>query len=117
MNKRDFLHGLLAASFGGWLSASEAQVVIRVAPPPMREERVPSPRRNMAWVPGYWDWNGRRYVWRAGHWVKERRGYRYRGDKWVERDGGWHRERGGWDRDGDGVPNRMDSKPNNPNKN
>jgi hypothetical protein len=116
MIKRNFLQGLLAVSFGGWLSASEAQVVIRVAPPPPREERMPPPRRNMVWVAGYWDWNGRRHVWREGHWVKARHGYRYREDKWVERNGGWMRERGGWDRDGDGVPNRMDSRPNNPNK-
>jgi hypothetical protein len=117
MNKRDFLQGLLAVSVGGWLSAGEAQVVIQVAPPPPREERMPGPRRNMVWVPGYWDWNGRRHVWRIGHWVKARRGFRWRQDRWVEHDGGWRRERGGWDRDGDGVPNRMDSRPNNPNRN
>ena len=116
MKKRDFLGGLLAVSFGGWMGAAEAQVIVRVAPPPPREERMPHPRRHMVWIPGNWDWNGRRYVWRAGHWVPERRGHRWREDRWVERNGGWVRERGGWDRDGDGVPNRFDSHPNNPNR-
>jgi hypothetical protein len=71
----------------------------------------------MAWVPGYWDWNGRRYVWRTGHCVRARAGYRYRADTWEERNGRWERRRGGWDRGGDGVPNRLDARPNNPNRN
>jgi hypothetical protein len=117
MNKRDFLGGLVALAAGTVLTAAEAQVVVRVAPPPPRSERVPGARRGMVWVPGNWDWNGRRYVWRAGHFERARSGHRWREDRWVERNGGWVRERGGWDRDGDGVPNRMDSRPNNPNRN
>lgn len=118
MRKRDFLGGLAALSLGGLFAAmAQAQVIVQVAPPPPRAERVPRPRRGMVWVPGHWDWNGRRYVWRAGHWERARRGYRWREDRWVERNGGWVRERGGWDRDGDGVPNRQDSRPNNPNRN
>jgi hypothetical protein len=119
MNKRDFLSGIAALAMGSWLGAAEAQVIVRVAPPPPRSETIPPPRRGMAWAPGYWDWNGRRYVWRTGHWVQARRGQHYREDRWVERNGGWARERGGWrrgDRDGDGVPNRMDSRPGNPNR-
>jgi hypothetical protein len=120
MDKRDFLGGLVALSAAAFLIPAEAQVIVRVAPPPPREEPMPPPRRGMAWVPGSWDWNGRRYVWRTGYWVRARRGYHYRTDRWVERNGGWARERGGWsrgDRDGDGVPNRFDARPNNPNRN
>jgi hypothetical protein len=120
MHKRDFLGGLAALSLGSWLVPAEAQVIVRVAPPAPREERRPPPRRGMVWAAGYWDWNGRRYVWRTGHWERERRGHHYREDRWVERNGGWARERGGWargDSDGDGVPNRLDSRPNNPNRN
>jgi hypothetical protein len=116
MNKRNFLGGLLALSAGGWLASAQAQVIVRVAPPQPRVERVPPPRRGYVWVSGNWDWNGRRYVWRTGHWERARPGHRWREDRWVERNGGWARERGGWDRDGDGVPNRMDSHPNNPNR-
>ena len=119
MNKRDFVGGLAGATVLALLGVgtAEAQVIVRVAPPARREEPIPAPRRGMVWVPGHWDWNGRRYVWRAGHWVRARRGYRYREDRWIERNGGWVRERGGWDRDGDGVPNRQDARPNNPNRN
>ena len=120
MLKRDFTAGLASfAALGllGLSTSTEAQVIVRVAPPPPREEVVPPPRRGMAWVPGHWDWNGRRYVWRAGHWVRARRGYRYVPDEWVERNGRWHLRRGRWargDNDADGVPNRFDPAPNNP---
>jgi hypothetical protein len=120
MHKRAFLGGLVTLSLGAWLLPAEAQVIVRVAPPAPREERVPSARRGFVWAAGYWDWNGRRYVWRSGHWVRARRGQHYRTDRWVERNGGWVRERGGWgrgDSDGDGVPNRLDARPNNPNRN
>jgi hypothetical protein len=119
MNKREFLTGMAAVAMSSvvGVGVAEAQVVVRVAPPAPREERMPGERRGMVWVPGYWDWNGRRYVWKAGHYMKARRGYRYRADTWEERNGSWQRRRGGWDRDGDGVPNRQDARPNNPNRN
>jgi hypothetical protein len=123
MQKRDFIHGLFALSLGSVIGAAGAQqtrIIVRTAPPAPREERIPAPRRGYVWANGYWDWNGRRYVWRAGHWERARAGHHYRADRWVERNGSWQRERGGWqrgDRDGDGVPNRMDSRPNNPNRN
>ncbi len=102
-------------------------VDIRVAPPPARHEVVPAARRGHAWVPGYWDWRGRRHVWVAGHWERARRGYVYReprweqdGDRWRLRRGMWDRDRDGIpnrldrDRDGDGIPNRRDDHPSNP---
>lgn len=119
MKKREFLGGLLALSLGSLVIPAEAQVIVRVAPPPPRHEPMPPPRRGYVWVPGNWDWNGRRYVWRRGHWMRGRHGYHWREDRWVERNGGWVRERGGWrrgDRDRDGVPNRFDPAPNNPNR-
>lgn len=119
MKKRDFLAGLLAVPVAAWVGAADAQVIVRIAPPEPRVERVPPPRRGFVWVNGYWDWNGRRYVWRHGRWERVRHGYHWREDRWVERNGGWARERGGWsrgDRDGDGIPNRMDAHPNNPNR-
>ena len=77
-------------------------------PPPPRYEVVPRPRRDMVWVPGYWDWRGHRHVWVQGHWMKARPGYYYREPRWVEHGGRWEMRPGGWDRDGDGIPNRYD---------
>jgi hypothetical protein len=117
---------LLASCIAATLSlavadAAVAQVrgviTIREAPPPLREEVVPPPRRGYVWAPGYWNWQGRRHVWHGGTWVRARPGYVYRSPTWVERDGRWEYRQGAWargDRDGDGVPNGVDRRPNDP---
>jgi hypothetical protein len=104
-------------------------IVIGNAPPPPRYEVVPSARRGHEWVPGYWNWNGRRHVWTAGHWERVRAGYIYQRPEWRQSNNGWQLNRGGWqrgerhdnrhfngnrgnngrgDRDHDGISNRMD---------
>ncbi|MEW6761374.1 MAG: YXWGXW repeat-containing protein [Pseudomonadota bacterium] len=101
-------------------------IVVHKAPPPLRHESIPAARRGYEWVPGYWSWNGRRYVWERGHYEKVRAGYVYHRPEWRQDRNGWYLDRGGWvredrrmarrDRDGDGVPNRHDARPNNPNR-
>ncbi|MGI4718642.1 MAG: YXWGXW repeat-containing protein [Janthinobacterium lividum] len=101
-------------------------IVVHKAPPAPMREAVPAARRGYEWVPGYWSWNGRRYVWERGHYEKVRVGYVYQRPEWRQDRKGWYLERGGWvredhrmarrDRDGDGVPNRYDARPNNPNR-
>lgn len=124
---------LLAAALGGTsigASAAPYGVTIDVAPPAPRFEAAPAPRRGYAWVPGYWNWNGRGHSWVRGTWMRERRGYVYAQPQWVQRGGHWEQRRGQWargdrdrdgianrvdrDRDGDGIPNRRDAHPNNP---
>lgn len=132
MIRKLLLAAMIAASLGSVATPAAAAVdlFVQVAPPPLRAERLPPPRRGYVWVPGYWDWRGRQHVWVGGTWLRERPGYRYSGPTWVERNGGWHMERGQWargdrdrdgvpnrvdrDRDGDGIPNRLDRNPNNP---
>lgn len=95
-------------------SVAQAQIVVQVAPPPPRYERVPPPRRGQVWAPGHWEWRGHRHVWVQGHFLRARPGYAYREPRWDQRGDRWEMRRGGWDRDGDGVPNGADRKPNNP---
>ena len=92
-------------------------ITVREAPPPMRAEVVPAPRRGYVWTPGYWNWQGRHHVWHNGTWVRARPGYVYAAPSWAERDGRWEFRQGRWargDRDGDGVPNAVDRRPNDP---
>jgi hypothetical protein len=99
--------------------ASARDVVVRVAPPPPRTEVVPAARHGYEWAPGYWNWNGHRHVWMRGHWERVRPGYVWHRPEWRHGDRGWELDRGGWrhgDRDGDGVPNRVDRRPDNPNR-
>jgi len=78
---------------------ASADIYVRVAPPAPREEVAPALRPGWVWVPGYWSWNGHRYVWVRGHRVHAHRGAHWVPDRWVEDRGRWRRERGHWDRD------------------
>jgi len=96
---------------------AQAEVTVRVAPPPARYERVPPPRPGYVWAPGHYEWNHGRYVWHRGNWMQGREGYAYRAPQWRENSGGhWEYQAGRWDNDRDGVPNRYDRKPNNPSR-
>ena len=115
--KKMLVAAMLAASLGALSVPTYAAIIVGAAPPALRVEVVPAPRRGYLWVNGHWDWRNGRHQWVAGTWVRERHGYAYNPSRWEERDGRWHLDRGGWrrgDRDGDGVPNRQDRAPDNP---
>ncbi len=118
LSKLKSLAVLAAVSATISVSAVAAPYVdVRVAPPPPRNEVVPAARAGYAWVPGFWDWRGRRHVWVNGHWERARRGYVYRAPVWEQNGDRWRLNRGAWargDRDGDGVPNAVDRHPDNP---
>jgi len=76
-----------------------ARVVVRVSPPAPRVEAVPAlpVAGYYVWTPGYWRWDGARYVWIPGiyvapphagavwvpgHWVAGRRGWVWAGGHW-----------------------------------
>ena len=80
-------------------AVSAADIFVRVAPPPPRTEVVPTLRPGWAWSPGYWNWNGRRYVWVHGHRIRGRHGAHWVPDRWADDHGRWRRDRGHWDRD------------------
>jgi hypothetical protein len=132
MIRKILVAATLATSLGILATPASAVVYVRVAPPELRAETVPEPRRNHTWRAGHWEWRGNRHHWVRGAWVRDRPGYRYNQPQWVESNGRWSMQRGSWargDRDGDGVPNRVDrdrdgdgvrnsqdSAPNNPNR-
>lgn len=73
------------------VGAANAQVVIRIGPPPPRPvEVVPAPpHEGYVWVPGYHRWDGHGYVWVHGAYRRPP----HAGAVWVEGD--WREERGG----------------------
>ncbi|MGV8899829.1 MAG: YXWGXW repeat-containing protein [Burkholderiaceae bacterium] len=73
-------------------------IVISNAPPPVRYEVVPAPRRGYEWAPGYWNWNGGRHAWAPGHWERARSGHHYQRPEWRHGNNGWQLNRGGWQR-------------------
>jgi WXXGXW repeat (2 copies) len=112
---------VFAASLAGVTQSSVATAEVRIflnnAPPALRYEAVPSPRRGYTWAPGYWDSNRSHHAWRSGSWQRNRSGHYYVEPRWTQRDNGWQLERGRWNRgyrDRDGVPNNRDRAPDNP---
>lgn len=122
MLRKLVIAAMLTGTLGAVTVPASAVIIVRQAPPPPRAETVPEARRGHLWVPGHWDWRGKRYVWVKGNYMRERRGYMYDQPAWEEREGKWHRTGGNWrrgnrDNDGDGVKNRDDNHPNNPGRN
>jgi WXXGXW repeat (2 copies) len=73
------------------VGAANAQVVIRIGPPPPRPvEVVPAPRSGYVWVPGYHRYDGHKYVWVNGEYRHPPHAHAV----WVP--GEWHGERGGY---------------------
>src|SRR6185369_15162336 len=56
MLRKTLIAAVLAATLGPLAAPAFSAVVVRVAPPPPREEVVPAPRRGYTWVNGYWDY-------------------------------------------------------------
>lgn len=73
------------------ITASAADVFVRIAPPrPLHERRLPAPGRGYVWTPGYHRWDGRAYAWSPGAWVQPPRARAH----WVPAH--WAHRRGGW---------------------
>lgn len=73
MNKQSLILGVTLLFLVALGSGCARKVVVYdrpTAPPPKVEIRPASPYRNAVWVPGHWDWRGKRrgYVWVPGHW-------------------------------------------------
>jgi len=81
------------------LAASIGFSVSLAPPPPVVETPPPPPAAGQVWTPGYWSWDGTRYVWVPGRyvvapfpdaiWVGGR--WVHRGPRWAWVDGRWHR--------------------------
>jgi hypothetical protein len=81
--------------------AANAQIVVRIGPPPPRPvERIPPPppeHRDWAWHAGYHRWDGAHYVWVPGAYVAPPHPHaRWVEGHWRERGGGWVWVEGHW---------------------
>jgi hypothetical protein len=74
------------------------RVVVGVAPPVALVEPIPAPPvAGYVWRPGYWAWNGVRYVWVPGVYVAPARvGASWVPGHWVAGAGGWVWVGGHW---------------------
>jgi hypothetical protein len=90
-----------AFAFGFACTAAQAQITVRIGPPPRRPVEVvpvrPIGQRGWVWVPGFHRWDGRAYVWVPGHYAEPPRPRaRWAEGRWVRRPGGWVFIEGHW---------------------
>ncbi|HEX3891819.1 MAG TPA: hypothetical protein VHW46_04535 [Terracidiphilus sp.] len=79
-------------------AASNAQVYVRVGPPPPVHEHYGRPP-HAGWVyqPGYHAWDGHRYAWHGGVWAEPPRPHAvWVPHHWVHRHGGYVLVEGHW---------------------
>ncbi len=91
---------VVAGAFGVLLTlgTAQAQVVVRVGPPPPRHQVVVvSPGPRYVWVPGYYRYHAHGYVWVPGRYVvpPHHRTVWVPGN-WVPRSGGYVWVAGYW---------------------
>lgn len=95
MNSLMFAAALTVVGAAGALytAPAEARVSVSIyapiAPPPLREERMPRARVGFVRAPGYWAYGHNRYNWRRSHWVRERHGYNYSAPRWEQDGNRW----------------------------
>ncbi len=94
---------ILAGAFAA-PALAQINVNIHVAPPQQQYEVVPALPGGYVWAPGYWGWNGDRYVWVRGRQIVHREGFRWEPDRWEQRDRAFHRVGGHWEHDRDFKP-------------
>jgi WXXGXW repeat (2 copies) len=94
------LLGALGGLFtSGFASGANLSFSVGITPPaPIVETAPPPPAPGSVWTPGYWSWDGTRYVWVPGRyvvapfpdavWVGGR--WVHRGPHWTWVDGHWH---------------------------
>lgn len=89
---------LAGALFAG---AANAEVFVRIAPPPPVRVGVygVAPGPGYVWVGGFHEWAGGRYIWREGYWARPPYPHAvWVAPDWAPRHGGYVFVRGYWRR-------------------
>jgi hypothetical protein len=77
--------------------APPPEIIVQVAPPTVRvERRTPRPPGRVAWIRGYWHWDGAQHVWVDGKWEPARTDARWVAPRWIRRRGTWIYRPGHW---------------------
>jgi len=73
------------------LAGACARPALVPAPPPRLAVEVPppAPGPEFTWLPGHWEWTGRRYAWIEGRWVVAPPDAEWEDGRWMKRPRGW----------------------------
>ncbi len=74
-------------------------IYVQFGPPaPIVEPVPPPPAPYYVWVPGYWRWDGARYVWSRGRYARPPRGYAvWAPGRWMRHGHEWYWQPGRWE--------------------
>ena len=72
------------------------EVVTTQPPAPVVETVTVAPHPGWVWRPGYYKWEGHKYVWTGGEWVAPHPGYHWQPHTWVKEGKGWRLREGEW---------------------
>ena len=91
---------IATVTFAATPSQAGVGIVVGIAPPAAVVEAVPvAPVPGYVWRPGYWSWDGVRYVWVRGRYLAPPyAGAIWIPGRWVVRDSGWVWFAGHWRR-------------------
>lgn len=94
----DGYHPGWLANYGGYPLPYAVPAYATMSPPlPPPEVAGPAPAPAMAWVPGYYTWNGAGFNWQQGRWVAIPAGYtRWVSGRWEQNQHGFFYVQGYW---------------------
>jgi hypothetical protein len=91
------LSGCVVTARPAAVVAVPGEVVVRMAPPPLRVEVVGvAPGPGYVWAAGHWRWEGGAYAWHRGEWMAPRPGYHLVAHEWRPVGAEWHYSPGHW---------------------
>ena len=64
-----YVDGLVTSGYSTGAVQASGALAPTAPPPPKAESPGSLPGGGMAWVAGYWVWNGYEFVWNAGRWM------------------------------------------------
>jgi len=103
MRMKNRLFALLIVMSSALPAVAEARTDVSIgvnigppAAPTVVAPALPAPQPGYVWAPGYWAWDGYRYVWAEGRWMAPRPGYVWVGPSWVRRGPRWYFVEGRW---------------------
>ncbi len=75
-----------------------ADIIVKERPPRIVvEKRGKRPGRDYVWLPGYYRWEGNRYIWEKGRWDRPPRAHaRWIAPRWEHRRDGYVFIEGHW---------------------
>ncbi len=90
--------GAIAAPLPSFAEVKVMRVLVDVPPPEAKVSTPPTPTKvGYVWSPGYWNWDGSKYVAVEGNWVAVVEKKKWVAPVWNKEDNKWYFTAGHWE--------------------